>query len=535
MKIKFLEKILSVILFVTIFYIGIVIYSDYNVYSDETFHQWSGKLYYSYIKSLFLSNVQETSYLNEILNNINNPHQKVWFIYPMFFEIISEFINDIFKIKDVKEIYKVRHFLNFSIFFISLIFLHQIILKRYNSYFFSCLAVIAIFFSPRIFANAFYNSKDILFLSIIIITSFYAYKLIENKTFKNYILFSIFCGIAINVRIIGIYLPLLIFFIILFDDLNLKKKTFYNLKQIFISIFIISFIVIIFWPFLWLSPLKNFFIYLKWLLKEIYVIENLFLGNNVASIYVPWYYLVTWIFLTLPFSLLILSFFSLGSKFVYFLKKIINFSEDQVLLAGSNERFDFYITVSIISFIILSFGSSNFSGWRHFYFLSFYIVYLFIETLHYFQFNNKKFKIFKFLILVVILNYGIVINWIFKNHPFQYVYFNNIKKFFIKKDFDLDYFGLSEKQALEQILKKDNRNLIKIFSFGYSWLEGSKSMLESNNRKRFIVTTLEEADYVLDRNVPYMKDKKKIIDSFFFRKYYEIIVDNNSIITIYKK
>jgi len=57
--------------------------------------------------------------------------------------------------------------------------------------------------SPRIFANSFYNNKDLVFLSFFIISSFYAIKFINNQNLKNSFYFSIFAALSIDVRILG--------------------------------------------------------------------------------------------------------------------------------------------------------------------------------------------------------------------------------------------------------------------------------------------------------------------------------------------
>ena len=51
--------------------------------------------------------------------------------------------------------------------------------------------------------------------------------------------------------------------------------------------------------------------------------------------------------------------------------------------------------------------------------------------------------------------------------------------------------------------------------------------------KRLTVTSINEADYVIDRNVPFHENK--LIDENIFIKYFEIKVDDNIINIIYKK
>ncbi|GAJ22942.1 unnamed protein product, partial [marine sediment metagenome] len=49
-----------------------------------------------------------------------------------------------------------------------------------------------------------------------------------------------------------------------------------------------------------------------------------------------------------------------------------------------------------------------------------------------------------------------------KNHPHQNVYFNFFAGKNIKERFELDYWGLSYKQALEYVLENDSSEIINI-------------------------------------------------------------------------
>jgi hypothetical protein len=51
------------------------------------------------------------------------------------------------------------------------------------------------------------------------------------------------------------------------------------------------------------------------------------------------------------------------------------------------------------------------------------------------------------------------------NHPFQNIYFNELipkNEQYIRKNFEMDYWGTSYKQALEYILNRDKSNMITI-------------------------------------------------------------------------
>ena len=98
------------------------------------------------------------------------------------------------------------------VFFISIIFFYKILKLRFENWFVPLIGSIILVLSPRIFANSFYNNKDLVFLSFFIISSFYAIKFINNQNFKNSVYFSIFAALAIDVRILGILNSYISFF-----------------------------------------------------------------------------------------------------------------------------------------------------------------------------------------------------------------------------------------------------------------------------------------------------------------------------------
>ena len=120
-----------------------------------------------------------------------------------------------------------RHLASFLIFFISSIFFYKIIKKRFKN---NLLILLGLFFyvsSPRIFGDSFHNNKDILFLSILTISISYLFKLFENSSNRNIILFCFFSALATSTRIMGIYLQILLilfyFLEYLIDEFSIQE------------------------------------------------------------------------------------------------------------------------------------------------------------------------------------------------------------------------------------------------------------------------------------------------------------------------
>ena len=79
------------------------------------------------------------------------------------------------------------------------------------------------------------------------------------------------------------------------------------------------------------------------------------------------------------------------------------------------------------------------------------------------------------------------INWIYKNHPYEYVFFNSlVKKPYLK--FDLDWWGLSNYDQIKYILNNDNRRNIKVTAVSGTSLEATrKNLLNKEEMSRIEV------------------------------------------------
>ena len=84
-------------------------------------------------------------------------------------------------------------------------------------------------------------------------------------------------------------------------------------------------------------------------------------------------------------------------------------------------------------------------------------------------------------------------------HPYQNVYFNELFKKNVHEKFEIDYWGLSGKKFLKDILllEKD-KNIIKIAVAGFLPLERSLKLLDKEQRKKIkiIGQDFQNADYI---------------------------------------
>ena len=154
------------------------------------------------------------------------------------------------------------------------------------------------------------------------------------------------------------------------------------------------------------------------------------------------------------------------------------------------------------------------------------------------KFNLKKMHNYKLIFNIFILVF-VTSNflWLYKNHPFQNSYFNLLAGSKPHKNFEVDYWGLSNKFVLEKILQEDNRQNIKILAISVTSLKENFSILTAEQQKRIrYANNLETSDYIVNNNIFPAGDinkLKKLPKNFDI--YYELFVDDILVTTIYKR
>ena len=175
------NKISILIVFVVylfFFVTGLIVYKDFGLSSDEWILRYEGfknlKYIYQILSPSLLISVTE---INEIINQLDvleyASEDLFSDFYGSLFGFSTAFIEYKFNITDSREYYLFRHYTNHLIFLISNFYFFLIVKNRYNNIYWGVLGALLLFLSPRIFANSFYNHKDLLFLSFFIINLYY--------------------------------------------------------------------------------------------------------------------------------------------------------------------------------------------------------------------------------------------------------------------------------------------------------------------------------------------------------------------------
>ena len=143
--------------------IGFIIYRDYGISLDEQITRNNGLVSIKYICDFLLP--QYTCNF-ESIKNVPNLKDYSDRQYGTFFEILLIGIIEILlEIKNFSEIFYYRHLANHYLFLIFVICFYFLCLNIFKNKLYSFFGASILYTSPRIFADSFYNSKDLALLS----------------------------------------------------------------------------------------------------------------------------------------------------------------------------------------------------------------------------------------------------------------------------------------------------------------------------------------------------------------------------------
>ena len=484
--------------FVFYFLVGVNIYRDYGISVDEPFHRSSGFYWYLWIIEKFSFSSENLQYLKNSFNKMEFSQDFVngtYLEYGVIFDLFAVFIEDKFNIQNSQDVFYIKHFLNFLIFYISSVAFFYLIKKRFKNNFLALVGIIFYVTSPRIFAESFYNCKDIVFMSLVVLSIYFGLKILKKCKLKNIILFTFFSALATGVRSMGIFPVFLVLGFFIFDII---EKKIFSLKQLkIISTILISYVFFTYliWPYLWDDPINHFVTAFNSFKNYSWGGSVLYLGEYIKGSNLPWHYSFVWIGISTPIIYILL--FTIGSYKVFY-----NFLTNlDGLWKNLDEKLDLFVLAFFFGPLIavIIFSSTLYNGWRQLYFIYPALIYLSIFGLNYLL-NLNMSRIFKFSIFIItFLSICINVFTLIKLHPFQNIYFNLLVEKKANNLFEIDYWGLGNAHSINKILNELNETeRVSVKTASFSDLKYSRYII--NNKKinniDFTGTSEINSDYI---------------------------------------
>jgi len=512
--------LINAIILIIFFIVGVFIFDDYGVTVDEPIERQTSLVNLKFILSeLSHKHIPESL---STLPNLGNYQFSDYGVILQFPTVLFEYFTD-FRY-DISSIFKLRHLWTFLNFFASVIFFNLLLYQRFRNQLISLFGTLFLIISPRIFADAFYNIKDLIFLSWFIIGLFFLYRYIHHPTKQNSLILAIVIALAANTRIIGFILLIAACVCLTFAFLTkeINHKEFYINGLILVGLNILLWIL--FLPSSWENPIIFLIKTLRHFSQNYYENYELYLGKFVPSMHLPWHYLPVWIFISTPILYTVLFFVG-----VFFLIKHFRIN-------GPDQIYDYVVLgIFTISFLLpICLHSTLYTGWRHFYFL--YGPFLYLSIVGLSALLAIKNTILKSVVWGISIG-SIIFNgaWMIRNHPYQMVYFNVLVRDKAPYNFERDYWGASSSECLRFIASQSDDLRIHVGNYDAD-LASAKFALNKFDRERivddFFGYAAYQMKYVVLNYTKIIGNEKKIL---FYEPIYKIQVDGINIATVLER
>ena len=514
-----LDSSAGFLFFAALLLAGICIFRDYGISWDEPMQRNAGQIAMRYV----------TGKSNELFSYRDKN-------YGTAFELPLAIAERIFGLTgDPQSVFAMRHFATFLLFFIGVIFFYKLCRYRFRSRMAGLAGALFLVLSPRIFAGSFYNSKDIPFLSVFIISIYTLIRYLNTPTPAKALLHALASAILIDIRVVGIVMPLFTIAFLTLDTLTMRKGA--PLKRVFIDgklaayAFFLAVFTIAFWPLLWRHPLYNFIAAFREMSHYNFPYQILYLGRFIGGRELPWHYLPVWIAISTPLFYIVFFIIGCAVSAGMILKNPLTFLKDK----RDDLLFLSWFFFPVIMIIALK--SVLYDDWRQVYFI--YPALILIAMIG----IEAFFKIIKDrfvrnenaakIILVIVTTLGLAPTAAFmiKNHPYQNVYFNTLAgrdMADIKKKFELDCWGLSYGKALAYILATDKSPEIKIYAANLPGIFNALAFPAEERKRLIFADKPEDAKYFVSNYRWHPEDYP------YKDEYYSIKIGNAKIMVVYR-
>lgn len=435
MQLKILEnaniqRLMPLVLLAVVLLLGIMNFKKYGISWDEPMQRDMGLLCYDYVSGVS----------NEFFSIQNKYHNSTW---ELFNVLPEKWLN----LTDGRSIYYSRHLLNFIIYWVGLVFLYRLGRLFTGDSWLACLGVLIFVLTPRIFAHGFYNSKDIPFLSFFLMSMYYAIRFVQKPGFPMLTPLLLASGAVFGMRILGIMIPFFMLLFAFFYGLS-NRKVFAQWRWFLAYLLLYPLAVFILVPVLWPDPVFHFREAFSMMSHFPYDDPVLFQGEYIKPADLPWYYVPVWVGISVP----------LFWVFLFLSASIVSFYLLLFRRTRIKQLYSYFLLFLVWSWLpwlmVVLMGSHIYDEWRHLFFVYPAMIMLILGMLKFLFSLKLKWQIFFRTGFYIIFLWQSLVTLLFmvRNNPYQYVYFNPLAGKNIHLRYEMDYWGLSYRQAWEYLI-----------------------------------------------------------------------------------
>lgn len=541
--------------FLALLSIGLIFYRDYGIPWDEHHRRISGQVSANYIIKLFspgtVTRLDSIPKLPTLAKHADGDHGALFEIPAIFLELLLSSWG----LEDPSDLAELRHLLVFLVCMSGVYAVFRLAERRFADWRIALLGATFLVLTPRIFAESFYNSKDVVFMAFFAIAINTCIGFTLKPNFKTSIFHAMATAAAIDVRIMGIIIPVATLVILFLKCIRRELAWLPVLRSLSLYLIIAACMIVVFWPYLWASPWHNFITAFNNMSQFRWKKDLLYLGEMHAANNLPWHYIPVWILISTPLFYLFLFVVGVSAILVQFMKR------NWRLWCGDEELQDLIFLGLFFGpiVIVVALKATLYDGWRHLYFIYPALIlvalrgWLLLFKISPFSFRYVSLQYQRLSRIPFRASFPGCSHWwrncilgatiaaltfiavtIVTHHPLQNVYMNSLAGTNVKAKFDIDHWGLSNKQALQYIIAHDPRPLIKIWAGSDTVLKYSLFALKKADRDRLRIARDESStEYIISNYRRNQTDygKKDATNRLF----YQIEVGGEVILTVWER
>ena len=421
--------------------------------------------------------------------------------YGVAFEIPLVLVERLLGLTDTRSIHLTRHLLTHLFFILGGFCCYLLAYRLCRNRLLALFALLLFLLHPRLYAHSFFNSKDLPFLSMFIITLYLLERAFRKDTVKAFLLLGIAVGLLTNIRIIG---AMLFPAVLAMRGLDLATAAGTLPRKHILTtgaVFALAAIITLYatWPWLWSNPLGHFRDSLEAMAQfTTHTYTGLFRGEWTDARALPPDYLPVWFAITTPPLILLLG---LAGAAAVLIKGI---ARPAALFRNARLRFGFLMLPCFIlpplAAIILE--AILYHGWRQLFFL--YAPFCLLALLGFYWLTSTFSRQPRWRAAAYALTglgLGLIALQMLQLHPNQHIYFNA----FVDRNtpeqlqsrYNMDDWAIGFRQGLEHLLQRHPGETVHIHwaGTGPHW---SAEILPAADRQRLVFNSdTVDPDYIL--------------------------------------
>lgn len=462
-------------------FIGIVLHRDFGIAWDEVPQRDYGKI---------------------VFENVTAGSDELYVYRDRYYGPIVEFAFYAAErglgLTDSQQIFFLRHLLTFLVFLAGVLFFGLLMERQFRHSLAGVAGAAMLLVSPVPLGHAFYNSKDIPFMAAWTAAYYTLFRMLDSPRQRWVIAHALASAVLITTRVVGVFVPAVTCGALLVPLVRDARPWRAVGLRCALYLVLTAQLSVLFWPTLWASPIFSFWEALTMMGRYPWPLTTLYMGEFVPAVDVPWHYLPVWIGITTP-PLIVLG--CLGGLSLWTARAVrrpADMLEDRSWLL-------FLWLAAPLAAIVL-FGSTLYDGWRHVLFLYpamlFFALYGYVAVLRALRrLRPAPLRTAALLIFWTLAAAQVTTTAAFmvRNHPYHHVYFNAFAGGVAgaKDRFELDYWGLSYREAFEYLLARNPDGILRVRVNTFAG-RFTLNILPPEARRRIVLTDAPaEADYFL--------------------------------------